>query len=120
MFKRNIIIGLLASFVPLYLISIEFKNNCNKNNINFPQLVRSIPISFAIINIILIPFLNFLGIYNWFLIGAVLSIVYSSMGRFISKIPQKIFEMENENYFHIYAFFIWTLFYGFFIGYIYR
>ncbi len=116
--KRNLIIGLLASFVPIYMTSYKFINNCTKNGINYPQLVRNTPIIFAILNIILIPLFNYFNINNWFIIGAIFSIIYSSMGRFISGIPTKVFELENPNYFHLYALIIWTLFYGFFIQYI--
>ncbi len=118
MINKNLVIGLLAAFVPIYLTSYEYKDNCIKNGINYLNIVRNTPIIFAILNIILIPLFNILGITNWYIIGALFSIIYSSMGRFISQIPQKVFEMNNPNYFHLYALIIWTLFYGIFIQYI--
>ncbi len=110
MFKKSIIVGLIASFVPIYMMSYQFKD-CVKNGYNYPQTVRMLPIMFIILNIILLPLLNkFFNIKNYFIIGAIMSIIYSTIGR-LQGVPQKLFNM-NPNLFQLSALVIWTLFYG--------
>jgi len=113
--KKNIIIGLVASFVPLMLMSFTFDKNktCYIDGFNYLKIVKQMPIMFVIINIILLPLLSKLNIKNYYIIGAILSVVYSSIGRY-NQIPQNLFKMD-PNIFQLKAVVLWTLFYGLFI-----
>lgn len=112
MLKKNIIIGLLASFVPMVLLSNAFNKKgthiIGKHNMfgNFIYL----PIMFAVINIIMLPILSYFNIKNYFLIGAILSVIYSSIGRFTG-IPQQVFNTD-PNMFQFNAVALWALYYG--------
>ena len=115
-FKKNIIIGIIASFVPIILLSFTFDKNdgCSISGYNYPQIVITMPIMFIVLNVILIPLLSKLKIENYYMVGAILSVVYSSIGRF-SGIPQNILKMD-PNIFQLSALVLWTLYYGLFIG----
>ncbi len=111
-FKKNITIGLIASFVPIVLMSFAFEKNngCSISDKNYPQMIRSLIIMFVVLNVVLLPLLSKLNIKNYYIIGAILSVVYSSTGRF-SGIPQKIFKID-PNMFQLNALVLWTLYYG--------
>jgi len=111
-FKKNITIGLIASFVPIVLMSFAFEKNdgCSISDKNYPQIVRTMLIMFVVLNVILLPLLSKFKIKNYFIIGAILSVVYSTTGRF-SGIPQKIFKID-PNMFQLNALVLWTLYYG--------
>lgn len=108
--KVSIIIGSLASLVPIYLQSFAYDDRCIKNGISYPNSVRSIIPTFIFINIVSLYIFRKLNIKNYFLIGAVLSVIYSSMGRYY-KVPQKVFGM-NPNKFQLQAIFLWSIIYG--------
>lgn len=118
MFKKNIVIGIISSFVPIILLSYAFgKNNgCNILNFKYPQMVRMLLIMFIIINVLAFPLFKKLNIKNYFIIGAILSVIYSSIGRF-SGVPQQLLKM-NPNKFQFNALILWTLFYGLIIKYL--
>lgn len=99
-----ILIGILSSFVPIILISYKQ----GKLVENWYKIITM----FVLLNIIFMPLLNMLNINNMYVIGAILSIIYSSIGRFIFKVPTNIFKMEDPNYFHLYALLIWIPYYG--------
>lgn len=121
MIIKDFVAGLIASFVPLTAMSFKFDNrDCTKNGFSFTNAVRTIPIFFGIINVIVFYLLRLLGIRNFFLIGFIFAIIYSSFGRFVSGVPTKVFDMENPNYFHLYAIITWGLFYGIIIQIFYK
>ena len=113
--KKNIVIGLIASFVPIVLMSFAFEKNdgCSISDKNYPQMVRSLIVMFVVLNVVLIPLLSKLKIKNYYIIGAILSVVYSSIGRF-SGVPQNILKID-PNIFQLNALVLWTLYYGLFI-----
>ncbi len=105
MLKRDIIIGLLASLVPIYLMSTV----CQQKSLKCPQ-VGLLVVTFVLLNVILLPLLRGLGITNYIYLGMILSIVYSSIGRFVGKVNEKIFEIEG-NLFQLIAVALWAIVY---------
>lgn len=99
-----IIVGLLASFIPINIIGIN-------NNVKLRHLVLYTPIGLAIFNLLYLSIITKFTDNYWF-IGFLASIFISSFGRFIMRIPQDILEMQNPNMFHLYALIIWSLYYG--------
>ncbi len=116
---KYFVYGLLATYVPLNLMGTHFHqaNVFTKNNFPFINIIRYTPIIFGIINVIVFSILHWIGIKNFFLIGAIFSLIYSSMGRWISEVPQRVFEMD-PNQFQLQALIVWVLFYGIFIQFI--
>lgn len=100
----------MASSVPIFIITNKFGKKCNIDKFNLPTIIKGIPLFFGIINAIFLPIFRKLNITNLFIIGALLSFIYSSTGRYIG-IPQKILEVD-PNKFQISAIFIWAIFYG--------
>lgn len=74
-------------------------------------MVWKLPLGFAVANVVLLPLLFKMGIRNYFLIGAILSLVYSSVGRFIFKVPQETL-CTSPLLFQLQALVIWTIVYG--------
>lgn len=113
----DVIVGLLASFVPIYAMNPYFTDqNCMKNGISYLNIVRIMPIFFAIITPILMMIFRYLGLnkntWSWLVIGFIYAMVISSIGRFMVGIPTKVMEMENPNMFHIFAIITWVLFFS--------
>lgn len=111
MLKKKIIVGFLLSFVPIFLTSFKF-DKMKKNDVNYKNIVRFAPFLFSFLHTIFMIIFEKYKIKNWYIIGATMSIIYSSIGRFLLDFPKKIFEMQNENMFHLYALIIWTIVYG--------
>ncbi len=118
---KDFLIGTFTSFVPLYLMSYQFDDkDCIKNAFSFPNAVRTLPIFFGISGVVAFYLFRLLGIHNFFLIGVIFAIYYSSIGRFYANIPTRVFELENPNMFHVYAVIIWGLFFGFIVRFLYN
>jgi len=117
LFTKNIgkdfIFGALAGYVPITLMSFQYnKGALVKNGHSYIKMARTVAWMFAFANILIMALMRVLGIKNLFVIGFISAMIFSSYGRFIANVPRDIFEMKNENWFHVYAAIIWTLFYG--------
>ncbi len=114
--KKNIIIGIIASLVPIVIMSLVLDKTCSISNYNFnyPKTIRMLLVMFVIINVTLLPLLSKLNINNYYIIGAILSLIYSSIGRYY-KAPQKILKIDPNQY-QFNALILWTLYYGLFIN----
>ena len=110
------VIGLIASFIRIVLIGQYLEKNPDlQKELNYYQFVRYSPIFFGIFNIVFLFIMNnyFPKVGMWY--GGILAgLLISSYGRFVQKIPTKIFKMDNPNMFHVWAAVIWCLFYGLF------
>ena len=69
---------------------------------------------FIVVNVILLPLFSKLNIQNYYIIGAILSLLYSSTARYLGS-PQNLLKI-NPNTFQLKALVIWTLYYGLIIG----
>ncbi len=107
MWSQDLVTGLLASLVPIYLMS----KVCQEKELKCPN-VGQIILLFTVSNIILLPLFRFVGITSPIFTGVILGIVYSSIGRFIGRVPQTVFEM-NPNLFQVYAVILWPIVYLF-------
>ena len=108
--KKDVVFGLLAAYVPIILLSNGFGKNCVVDNLVYTDMIKTLPILFVVVNVLGMMIMRFLGINNYFIIGAILSVVYSGIGRYAG-IPQKIFKMD-PNTFQQNAVVLWALFYG--------
>ena len=108
-----IIIGLIASLIPITLISREV----NKSGVNFDihQIIKYGPLFFVIFNVFYLSITNVIlknTLLNNVSVGVIAGIIISSYGRFIQNIPTKVFKMKDPNMFHIYAMIFWGVYYG--------
>ena len=108
----DFLMGMLMAYVPIWILSYYFHNKSQIADINYSEFIISTPLIFGLINIIFLPIFRSLEINNFYLIGAIMSIVYSGIGRFYLNITDKVFQMNNPNMFHLYALVIWTVVYG--------
>ncbi len=104
--------GLILAYVPIISMSYYFDKETVKNEFSYTNMIRSVPIIFLILNILSMAIFRTLNINNMFIIGIIMSIIYSSIGRFMFNIPTRVFDMNNPNMFHIYALITWSLVYG--------
>ena len=111
---KNIIIGIIASLVPLVIMSFVVDKKDSMSNFNYLKNIIMFIVMFVVLNVTLLPLLSKLNINNYYIIGAILSLVYSSIGRYY-KSPQKIFKI-NPNLYQFSALILWTLYYGLFIN----
>lgn len=109
---KDVTYGSLMSFVPITFLSTKFDNTHEIEEISYTKLIRTIPITFAVIHTLFMILMRIFGINNFFIIGALISFIYSGLGRFGTGIPTKILKMKNPNMFHIGAFIVWSLVYG--------
>jgi hypothetical protein len=117
-FIKDLVFGMLSAYVPLNMMSSQFGVNSTKNGFSYTNAIRFFPILYGVINAGLMPLMRHLRINNYFIIGFIFAIVYSSFGRFMAEIPQRVFEMEDVNRFHLQSVVTWGLFYGI-VGYFY-
>ena len=124
--QKSVLIGTLASLVPIVVLGLPFykaeqarkrgeQPDCAPRG-SYPKMVWSLPLGFALTNLALLPLLYKLGVRNYFAIGAILSVLYSSFGRFVAKVPQEVL-CTNPTSFQISALVLWALVYGL-IGYL--
>ena len=117
---KHFTIGALSGLVPITLMSFFF-NNIIKNNYPYTTVVQLSPIIMGIIHTLVFTFLvEPFNLQNFFMIGMIFAAIYSSYGRFVGEVPQKVFELEDPNYFHLYAIVIWGLFYYVIVQYLYQ
>ena len=119
----NFVTGCLASLVPITILSTKYltpDGSCSKNGIIYPKIVQQIIPLLIVLNMVMMPFLYYLKITNFIVIGVVMALIISGIGRFYSEIPTKVLDMKNPNHFHFYAILIWGLFYGIVISYLHQ
>ena len=118
MLKKNIIIGIIACIEPIIELSVIFNKSCSISNFDYtyPEIVRIIFVIYVGLNILLLPLLSKLNINNYYIIGAILSIIFSSIFRYY-KVPQKVYNMD-PNIFQIGSLLLWSLYYGIIINYL--
>ena len=129
MLKKSIIIGIIACIEPIIEFSLIFDKTCSipygrvakqanipNFNYTYPELVTIIFLIYVGLNIILLPLLSKLNINNYYIIGAILSIIFSSIFRYYN-IPQQMYNID-PNIFQIGSAFFWLLYYGVVINYL--
>ena len=110
---RDIIVGLLAGYVPINAMGSQMGKECEKNGFSFVSAARFTPLMFAVLFPVVMAILRYYGISkNYWILGLVFAVIVSSIGRFIMDIPRKVFEMKNPNWFHVYAIVAWELFFN--------
>jgi hypothetical protein len=114
-FIKPIIIGLLASLIPIIIISYSIKKDNEINNQkykNFDNLffVQTI-IFFVLFNSIFIPAIENSDYNEFYYKGLIAGLLISSFGRFVMNIPTIVLKMGNPNWFHVYAIITWSIFY---------
>ena len=109
------VIGLIASLVPLKLIAHQLETDPSvQKEINYYQFVKFSPLLFGIFNVIFLYIMNeYFPEVNLWATGVIAGLLISSYGRFVQKLPTKVFKMTNPNIFHLYATIVWSIFYGF-------
>lgn len=113
--QKDIIVGLLAAYVPINAMGTYLNNNnCTKNGFSIVSTTRYTPLFFALLFPVVMSIIRRFGLHtNLYIVGFIFGIVISSIGRFIFKIPTRLFEMENPFMFHVYAIVVWTMFFLF-------
>ena len=87
-FIKDLAFGMLSAYVPLNMMSSQFGVNSTKNGFSYTNAIRFFPILFGVVNAGLMPMMRHMRINNYFIIGFIFAIVYSSFGRFMVEIPQ--------------------------------
>lgn len=117
-FIKDLVFGMLSALVPLNSMSKFFDINSTKNGFSYTNAVKYYPILFALTNAGLMPLMRHYHINNFFIIGFIFALIYSTVGRFRAEIPQRVYELKDVNNFHLQSLGVWGLFYGI-IGYLY-
>lgn len=110
---KDMIVGALAGYVPIYAMAPHFKKNCVKNGVKYTNVARYMFLIFIPLTIGVMFVLRKLNLENNFiLMGIIFALLISSFGRFVGKVPTKVFGMKNPNMFHVYALIGWSIFYN--------
>lgn len=116
MILKDFLLGVLTSTIPIFIITSKNKDVCDEQTLN---LLKYIPFLFGVINVFIYIIVEYI-ITNFnldksfkFLVAGILAgIIYSSIGRFYTNIPQRILGMDL-NKFQIYALIVWSFVYAF-------
>ena len=122
MIALDFLLGYLSSAVPLHVLStaqvVNIKSNRSIANFDYIGAIQHSPILFAIANVVIMLIVdevyranNYNTSHKFILAGIIAGVVYSVLGGFYMKIPEKVLNMDNPIMFNVYALFTWVLVY---------
>ena len=115
---KHFVFGMLTSFVPIITLSF-YHGRMIKHDLDYALMARWSPLIFGMINMLVFVVAESYGVVDYFLIGAVMSMIYSSFARY-HELPEKLLKMENPNYYHVLSLVIWGIVYGVGMDYLYK
>lgn len=111
------IISSLVSIITITYLGIAYNRKQNLNNINFKLMVLIIPLIYGILGVINYKMIEEYGVNSSLIVGGLLGLIFSLVGRFILNLPTKLFNFtkNNEYQVHIIAIILYSIIFRFII-----
>ena len=109
------VIGMLSTFISLIPSVMAILKNPKKRGIaKLEKKILWLPYFYGFVSILIIIFMHNVlptKLNNYWIMGAIVAILYSSMGRF-GGLVTNVYEMDTPNLIHIYALMLYIPLYG--------
>lgn len=121
-FKKNLTIFLICSSLPMFLITLTYLGNAFKSSgrpsdIPYELFPIGIPFLFGLFGLLNYYIIEKYGPNYSILVGILLGLTFSFLGRFVLDLPTKIFNFtqEDEYVVHFIAMFLYALIFRFIV-----
>lgn len=111
------IISSLVSIITITYLGVAYYRKQKPSNVNFKLMVLIIPLIYGISGVINYKMIEEYGINSSLIVGGLVGLLFSLVGRFILNLPTKLFEFtkNNEYQVHIIAVILYSIIFRFII-----
>ena len=112
-----LLIGATVAVFPLIYTGVPFDRltGAEQKKIKYGRLTMILPFMYAltylVLTVLLLPYFDNKRT-RMFVLGAIAGFIYSLVGHFIMRVPEKIYKSRNPNLVHLYAPIVYSLIYG--------
>jgi len=112
---KQFLVGMSVSLVPLIYLSMAFQKlpALEKAQSIYPKLIMGLSIFYGLVYVVLRKLLPSSRQSNFFLIGAIAGEIYSLIGHFVFRLPERLFHLKHPHIVHLIAPLIYAPLYGF-------